>query len=124
MIELRRSSNIWMRQLLSWTTWIVPFRLTKSTLMSVGLSIRSEIATHTVQAVSDDILYIQSQNRGLQVQTQNLRALLGEIENLLVRPSVVTQNLGSLMPAIANGQRLARSVSDADSGITRKGQKY
>lgn len=92
--------------------------------MSVGLSIRSEIATHTVQAVSDDILYIQSQNRGLQVQTQNLRALLGEIENLLVRPSVVTQNLGSLMPAIANGQRLARSVSDADSGITRKGQKY
>ena len=55
--------------------------------MSVGLSIRSEIATHTVQAVSDDILYIQSQNRGLQVQTQNLRALLGEIENLLVRPS-------------------------------------
>lgn len=37
-----------------------------------------------LQAVSDDILFIQSQNRGLQVQTQNQRALLGEIQNLLV----------------------------------------
>ncbi|EEB87440.1 hypothetical protein MPER_15204, partial [Moniliophthora perniciosa FA553] len=36
-----------------------------------------------LNAVSDDILYIQSQNRGLQVQTQNQRALLGELENLL-----------------------------------------
>lgn len=36
------------------------------------------------QAVSDDILFIQGQNRGLQVQTQNQRALLGEIQNLLV----------------------------------------
>ncbi|KII93765.1 hypothetical protein PLICRDRAFT_152811 [Plicaturopsis crispa FD-325 SS-3] len=36
-----------------------------------------------LNAVSDDISYIQSQNRGLQVQTQNQRALLGELENLL-----------------------------------------
>jgi exocyst complex component 1 len=36
------------------------------------------------QTVNDDILYIQSQNRGLQVQTQNQRALLGELQNLLV----------------------------------------
>jgi len=36
------------------------------------------------QTVSDDIQYIQSQNRGLQVQTQNQRALLQELENLLV----------------------------------------
>ena len=37
------------------------------------------------QAVSDDISYIQSQNRGLQVQTQNQKALLTELEQLLVR---------------------------------------
>ncbi|KAL0578603.1 hypothetical protein V5O48_003394 [Marasmius crinis-equi] len=36
-----------------------------------------------LNAVSDDISFIQSQNRGLQVQTQNQRALLGELENLL-----------------------------------------
>lgn len=37
------------------------------------------------QAVSDDISYIESQNRGLQVQTSNQKALLAELENLLVR---------------------------------------
>lgn len=37
------------------------------------------------QAVGDDISYIQSQNRGLQVQNQNQRALLNELEQLLVR---------------------------------------
>jgi Exocyst complex component Sec3, coiled-coil len=37
------------------------------------------------QAVSDDISYIQSQNRGLQVQTQNQKSLLTELEQLLVR---------------------------------------
>ncbi|KAF8640686.1 hypothetical protein AX17_000342 [Amanita inopinata Kibby_2008] len=36
-----------------------------------------------LNAVSDDISYIQGQNRGLQVQIQNQRSLLGEIENLL-----------------------------------------
>ncbi|KAG6821354.1 hypothetical protein H0H93_014151 [Arthromyces matolae] len=36
-----------------------------------------------LNTVSDDILYIQSQNRGLQVQNQNQRALLAELENLL-----------------------------------------
>ncbi|KAG7099041.1 hypothetical protein E1B28_000920 [Marasmius oreades] len=36
-----------------------------------------------MNAVSDDISFIQSQNRGLQVQIQNQRALLGELENLL-----------------------------------------
>lgn len=44
-----------------------------------------DVETHVehVQAVSDDITYIQSQDRGLQVQTQNQRALLGELEELL-----------------------------------------
>ncbi|KAJ6627091.1 exocyst complex component sec3 subunit [Mycena sp. CBHHK59/15] len=36
-----------------------------------------------LNAVGDDISYIQSQNRGLQVQTQNQRALLAELQNLL-----------------------------------------
>ncbi|KAK0198289.1 exocyst complex component Sec3-domain-containing protein [Armillaria mellea] len=36
-----------------------------------------------LNAVGDDISYIQSQNRGLQVQTQNQYALLAELENLL-----------------------------------------
>ncbi|CAL1695070.1 unnamed protein product [Somion occarium] len=36
-----------------------------------------------LNAVSDDIAFIQSQRRGLQVQTQNQRALLGELEQLL-----------------------------------------
>ncbi|KAG8738462.1 hypothetical protein FRC10_006808 [Ceratobasidium sp. 414] len=38
-----------------------------------------------LNAVGDDISYIQGQNRGLQVQNQNQRALLNEIEQLLVR---------------------------------------
>ncbi|OJT02748.1 Exocyst complex component 1 [Trametes pubescens] len=36
-----------------------------------------------LNAVSDDIVYIQGQGRGLQVQTQNQRALLNELEELL-----------------------------------------
>ncbi|KAF8913023.1 exocyst complex component Sec3-domain-containing protein [Gymnopilus junonius] len=36
-----------------------------------------------LNAVGEDISYIQSQNRGLQVQTQNQRALLAELQNLL-----------------------------------------
>jgi len=37
------------------------------------------------QTVAEDISYIQSRNRGVQVQTQNQTALLNEIERLLVR---------------------------------------
>ncbi|KAG1875576.1 exocyst complex component Sec3-domain-containing protein [Suillus subalutaceus] len=36
-----------------------------------------------LNAVGDDISFIQSQRRGLQVQTQNQRGLLSELENLL-----------------------------------------
>ncbi|KIK07465.1 hypothetical protein K443DRAFT_673379 [Laccaria amethystina LaAM-08-1] len=48
-------------------------------------SMDSLISTYKIHlnAASDDILFIQSQNRGLQVQTQNQRALLGELQNLL-----------------------------------------
>lgn len=34
--------------------------------------------------MADDISHIESQNRGLQLQSANQRALLGELENLLV----------------------------------------
>ncbi|KAG5718258.1 Exocyst complex component 1 [Termitomyces sp. T112] len=47
-----------------------------------------------LNTVSDDIFYIQSQNRGLQVQTQNQRALLAELENLL---QTVNVDQGSLV---------------------------
>jgi hypothetical protein len=45
------------------------------------------VRDHAPQAVSDDISFIQSQNRGLQVQTQNQQMLLTELENLLVSHS-------------------------------------
>ncbi|KDQ30968.1 hypothetical protein PLEOSDRAFT_1036431 [Pleurotus ostreatus PC15] len=46
-----------------------------------------------LNAVGDDISYIQSQGRGLQVQTQNQRALLGELENLVQTVQVDRQAL-------------------------------
>ncbi|KAG6854241.1 hypothetical protein C0991_009259 [Blastosporella zonata] len=49
-----------------------------------------------LNTVSDDILYIQSQNRGLQVQTQNQRALLAELENLLQTVHVDKKSLLTL----------------------------
>jgi len=50
----------------------------------------------TTQAVNDDISFIQSQNRGLQVQTQNQRALLAELQNLLRTVHVDQQALTTL----------------------------
>ncbi|KAF9447806.1 hypothetical protein P691DRAFT_670723 [Macrolepiota fuliginosa MF-IS2] len=49
-----------------------------------------------LNAVNDDISYIQSQNRGLQVQTQNQRTLLNEIQNLLQTVQVDTDALMTL----------------------------
>ncbi|KAF8498012.1 exocyst complex component Sec3-domain-containing protein [Gautieria morchelliformis] len=46
-----------------------------------------------LNAVSDDISYIQSQNRGLQVQTQNQKALLTELEQLLQTVNVDRESL-------------------------------
>ncbi|KAG8814416.1 hypothetical protein FRC17_001136, partial [Serendipita sp. 399] len=46
-----------------------------------------------LNAVNDDISYIQSQNRGLQVQTQNQRALLKELEGLLQTVQVDRESL-------------------------------
>ncbi|EJU00131.1 hypothetical protein DACRYDRAFT_101160 [Dacryopinax primogenitus] len=49
-----------------------------------------------LNGVSDDISFIQSQNRGLQVQTQNQRALLGELEQLLQTVDVDREALVAL----------------------------
>ncbi|KAJ7169718.1 exocyst complex component sec3 subunit [Mycena filopes] len=49
-----------------------------------------------LNAVGDDISFIQSQNRGLQVQTQNQRALLAELENLLQTVQVDKEALATL----------------------------
>lgn len=45
----------------------------------------TQVSTYKIHlnAVGDDISFIQSQNRGLQVQTQNQKALLSELENVL-----------------------------------------
>ncbi|KAF4623518.1 hypothetical protein D9613_002135 [Agrocybe pediades] len=58
----------------------------------------SLISTYKIHlnAVSDDILYIQSQNRGLQVQTQNQRALLAELQTLLRTVHVDQEALATL----------------------------
>ncbi|KAL1707372.1 exocyst complex component Sec3-domain-containing protein [Schizophyllum commune] len=49
-----------------------------------------------LNAVSEDISFIQGQNRGLQVQTQNQHALLGELQNLLQTVQVSQQTLVAL----------------------------
>ncbi|OAX44413.1 hypothetical protein K503DRAFT_706401 [Rhizopogon vinicolor AM-OR11-026] len=49
-----------------------------------------------LNAVGDDISFIQSQRRGLQVQTQNQRALLSELENLLQTVQVDREALVTL----------------------------
>lgn len=69
-----------------------------------------------LNTVSDDISFIQSQNRGLQVQTQNQRALLGELEQLLqtvhVDPdSLITLTQGSLEKSDSI-QRLEEAATD------------
>ncbi|KAG9054875.1 hypothetical protein FS842_003912 [Serendipita sp. 407] len=46
-----------------------------------------------LNAVNDDISYIQSQNRGLQVQTQNQRGLLKELEGLFQTVQVDRESL-------------------------------
>ncbi|TFK30812.1 exocyst protein [Coprinopsis marcescibilis] len=81
-------------------------------------SMNSLISSYKIHlnAVSEDILFIQSQNRGLQVQTQNQRALLGEIQNLLRtvhvdQDALMTLTQGSLEKA-QSIQRLEEAASE------------
>jgi len=65
------------------------------------LSVCTYFSHFSKQTVNDDILYIQSQNRGLQVQTQNQRALLGELQNLLVSDLFPIVHLRDVMKFIS-----------------------
>jgi hypothetical protein len=47
--------------------------------------------------MTDDIAHIESQNRGLQVQTSNQRALLAELDKLMVRLSLLLPSLFATM---------------------------
>ncbi|KAG8975726.1 hypothetical protein FRC05_005244 [Tulasnella sp. 425] len=69
------------------------------------------ISAYKVQlnSVSEDISFIQSQDRGLQVQTQNQKALLNELENLLRTVDVDTNVLSAL----------TQSSLESDQGIQR-----
>ncbi|KAJ7225687.1 exocyst complex component sec3 subunit [Mycena pura] len=69
-----------------------------------------------LNAVGDDISYIQSQNRGLQVQTQNQRALLAELQNLLQTTQVDKEALAILtqesLEKSAGIQRLEEAATE------------
>ncbi|KAI6153692.1 exocyst complex component Sec3-domain-containing protein [Pisolithus tinctorius] len=69
-----------------------------------------------LNAVGDDISFIQSQRRGLQVHTQNQRALLNELENLLQTVQVSDEALHTLaqesLEKPAGVQRLEEAATE------------
>jgi hypothetical protein len=75
----------------------------------------------SAQAVGDDISFIQSQRRGLQVQMQNQGALLSELENLLVcGTSVVFKRVPILCISPANCSSQSGSFGYSYSRISRE----
>ncbi|KAG8712989.1 hypothetical protein FRC11_013627, partial [Ceratobasidium sp. 423] len=72
-----------------------------------------------LNAVGDDISYIQSQNRGLQVQTQNQKALLNEIEQLLQTVHVDRDSLLVLTQESLESQRGIQRLEDAAAQLYR-----
>ncbi|KAF8745436.1 Exocyst complex component SEC3 N-terminal PIP2 binding PH, partial [Rhizoctonia solani] len=71
------------------------------------------------KAVGDDISYIQSQNRGLQVQTQNQKVLLNEIEKLLQTVHVDRDALLVLTQESLENQRGIQRLEDAAAQLYR-----
>jgi hypothetical protein len=76
------------------------------------------------QVVTEDITYIESQNKGLQVQTTNQQALLAELERLLVSPrhrvSVQAKHeLMRLFGASANRSSPGGGFANFNAGIAR-----
>ncbi|KZT30718.1 hypothetical protein NEOLEDRAFT_1126325 [Neolentinus lepideus HHB14362 ss-1] len=69
-----------------------------------------------LNTVSDDISYIQSQNRGLQVQTQNQRALLNELEQLLQTVHVDPE---SLITLTQESLEKAASIAKLEEAVTQ-----
>lgn len=78
------------------------------------------------QAVSDDIVYIQGQGRGLQVQTQNQRALLNELEELLVcyAMPIYQRVLPAETVVIANCASWWRCLARAHTRVSRASRQY
>jgi len=74
------------------------------------------VPTNFPQTVGEDIDYIQSQNRGLQVQTQNQRALLNELQNLLVCP-IAPERYSTYGVHIANSSRRSGRSHHLDTRI-------
>ncbi|KAF8578441.1 hypothetical protein K439DRAFT_1638802 [Ramaria rubella] len=70
-----------------------------------------------LNAVSDDISYIQSQNRGLQVQTQNQKALLTELEKLLQTVHVSRESLITLTQESLEKQNGIEHLEEAASEL-------
>ncbi|GHJ89203.1 hypothetical protein NliqN6_5605 [Naganishia liquefaciens] len=68
-------------------------------------------------AVSDDIAYIESQNRGLQVQTANQRALLNSIEQLMQISRVNPDELRALTQASLETEKGITSLEHALSSL-------
>ncbi|KAG9085481.1 hypothetical protein FRC06_003583, partial [Ceratobasidium sp. 370] len=66
-----------------------------------------------LNAVGDDISYIQGQNRGIQVQNQNQRALLNEIEQLLQTVHVDRDALLTLTQESLESQRGIQRLEEA-----------
>ncbi|KAG8792705.1 hypothetical protein FRC12_005162 [Ceratobasidium sp. 428] len=72
-----------------------------------------------LNAVGDDISYIQGQNRGLQVQNQNQRALLNEIEQLLQTVHVDRDALLTLTQESLESQRGIQKLEEAAAELYR-----
>ncbi|KIY45788.1 hypothetical protein FISHEDRAFT_48677 [Fistulina hepatica ATCC 64428] len=81
----------------------------------------SQLSSYKIHlnAVSDDISYIQSQNRGLQVQTQNQRALLDELENLLQTVHVADESLVLLTQESLEQSQSIQRLEEAASELYR-----
>ncbi|KAI0756800.1 exocyst complex component Sec3-domain-containing protein [Daedaleopsis nitida] len=68
-----------------------------------------------LNAVSDDIAYIQGQGRGLQVQTQNQRALLNELEELL---QTVQVDSSALLALTQESLEQTWSIKNLETSVT------
>lgn len=65
----------------------------------------SPLTARLPQLMTDDIAHIESQNRGLQVQTSNQRALLSEIDKLMSTIHIPEGDLNALVQESLESQQ-------------------
>ncbi|WWC85953.1 uncharacterized protein L201_000823 [Kwoniella dendrophila CBS 6074] len=70
-----------------------------------------------LNAVSDDISFIESQNRGLQVQTSNQQALLDELRQLLQIVEVPSQDIRTLTQESPSTPRGVQTLEKAAASL-------